>query len=132
MPSTGALGGGREMGLARTRKLLAALLGIVTTGGTLAGEATRQSKGRDEVCLGAVLVFAWAVLDPVPLVGGASAPYSEFDRAPYEYRAAKTQLLVNIIRTNPDVVLVLFNDPAITGVTPYRKHDDHLHVRLRP
>ena len=70
----------------RTRNLLAALLGIVTAGSTFAGEATRQSTGRDEVRPGAVLLFAWAVLDPVPLAGGASAPYSEFDRAPSEYR----------------------------------------------
>ena len=112
-------------------KLLAAFLGIVTAGGSLAGEATRQSRSGDEVRPGAVLLFAWAVLDPVPLTGGASAPYSEFDRAPSEYRQLEridasedsqyprtfdaTVVIVNESREAPGKVEVTVSVLARTG-----------------
>jgi hypothetical protein len=49
------------------------------------------------------------------------------------YSRALTQQLVDTIRANPvlPVELVLFNDPAVTGVKRWRGHDNHLHVRFR-
>ena len=51
-----------------------------------------------------------------------------------EYSRALTQQLVNIVRANSilPVKLILFNDPAVTGVSAYPNHDDHLHVRFQP
>lgn len=61
---------------------------------------------------------------------GREAPVRYQDAA---YSRALTQQLVNIIRANPilPVELILFNDPAVTGVKRWKGHDNHLHVRFR-
>src|SRR5215203_1389189 len=58
---------------------------------------------------------------------GREAPIRYQDAA---YSRALTQQLVNTIRANPvlPVELIFFNDPAVTGVRPWRGHDNHLHV----
>ena len=48
-----------------------------------------------------------------------------------EYSPEKTQILVNIIHGNPDVAVILFNDPKISGVAPWVNHDDHLHCEAQ-
>ncbi|HYI94834.1 MAG TPA: penicillin-insensitive murein endopeptidase [Bryobacteraceae bacterium] len=49
------------------------------------------------------------------------------------YSQSLTQELVNLIRTNKvlPVQMILFNDPAVTGVKKWPNHDNHLHVRFR-
>lgn len=50
------------------------------------------------------------------------------------YSRALTQQLVDTIRANGvlPIQLILFNDPQVTGVKPWRAHDNHLHVRFAP
>ncbi len=49
-----------------------------------------------------------------------------------QYSRALTQELINLIRANGilGVRYIFFNDPAVSGVTPWPNHDDHLHVRF--
>lgn len=46
------------------------------------------------------------------------------------YSAARTRLLIEIIRRNSVMPIrtIFFNDPNIAGVTPLSGHDNHLHV----
>lgn len=44
------------------------------------------------------------------------------------YSRTRTQKLVNMLLATGQVDRILFNDPYITGVTPYSGHDNHLHV----
>ena len=48
------------------------------------------------------------------------------------YSRSLTQQLVDTIRGNGvlPVHMILFNDPAVTGVKPWKGHDNHLHVRF--
>ena len=48
------------------------------------------------------------------------------------YDRAATQRLVDAFRATGQVSTIYFNDPQIHGVMPQSKHDDHLHVLLRP
>jgi hypothetical protein len=50
------------------------------------------------------------------------------------YSRALTQRLVDTIRANQvlPIKLILFNDPQVTGVKPWKGHDNHLHVRFTP
>ncbi|WP_202820318.1 hypothetical protein, partial [Roseateles aquatilis] len=48
-----------------------------------------------------------------------------------QYDRAATQRMVDILKNNPDVVKVYFNDPNIKGVAPLKGHDDHLHIEVR-
>lgn len=47
-----------------------------------------------------------------------------------KYSRQRTQELVNLIRNNPNLGIrtILFNDPEVTGVQSWARHDDHLHV----
>jgi peptidoglycan hydrolase-like protein with peptidoglycan-binding domain len=59
------------------------------------------------------------------------------DRTTYRsasYSRALTQQLVDMIRTTDvqKVEIVFFNDPRVSGVTPWPGHDNHLHVRFKP
>ncbi|MCA1812184.1 MAG: penicillin-insensitive murein endopeptidase, partial [Halobacteriales archaeon] len=47
-----------------------------------------------------------------------------------QYSRARTQELVDLLRQNGvlQVEMVLFNDPAVTGVRRWPGHDNHLHV----
>ncbi len=99
----------------RSLKILGALVGIAAVGGAIGGEAGQPGRGRDEVHPEAVLLFAWAVLDPIPLAGGASAPYSEFDRPPSEYRQLET---INASEDSQypsafDATVVIVNDSKV-------------------
>lgn len=47
------------------------------------------------------------------------------------YSRQLTQQLVNIILQDPNVELIWFNDPNITGVTAQPGHDHHLHVKYK-
>ena len=49
------------------------------------------------------------------------------------YSQSLTQELVNTIRANTvlPVQMILFNDPAVTGVKKWPNHDNHLHVRFK-
>lgn len=51
-----------------------------------------------------------------------------------KYSWERTQKLVDLIHNNPilGVKVILFNDPAITGVQSWAGHDDHLHVSFLP
>lgn len=44
------------------------------------------------------------------------------------YSEEKTQVLVDLLRMDPNVKRVLFNDSRIQGVSRAEGHDDHLHV----
>lgn len=44
------------------------------------------------------------------------------------YSRARTQKLVDMLWATGQVERILFNDPNVTGVTPYSGHDNHLHV----
>jgi hypothetical protein len=44
------------------------------------------------------------------------------------YSRTRTQKLVDMLFATGQVERILFNDPNISGVTPYSGHDDHLHV----
>jgi hypothetical protein len=46
------------------------------------------------------------------------------------YDQAATQRLVDAFRSTGQVGTIYFNDPGIRGVTPWPKHDGHLHVQL--
>jgi murein endopeptidase len=47
------------------------------------------------------------------------------------YDRDATARLIDIFRSHPSVVQVLFNDTSIPGVTPWVGHDDHFHVGVR-
>lgn len=47
------------------------------------------------------------------------------------YSRKLTQRLVDLLLATGEVELILFNDPAIRGVTPWPNHDHHMHVRFR-
>jgi len=47
------------------------------------------------------------------------------------YSRARTQDLVNRFRAVMPVTHIFFNDPAVTGVSDWPNHDNHLHVRIR-
>ena len=44
------------------------------------------------------------------------------------YDRGLTQLLVSSFLAHRNVARILFNDPQIRGVSPFRGHDNHLHV----
>jgi N-acetylmuramoyl-L-alanine amidase-like protein/penicillin-insensitive murein endopeptidase len=48
------------------------------------------------------------------------------------YSRQRTQRLVDLFRGNRvfPVKVIFFNDPAVTGVSPWPNHDNHLHVRF--
>lgn len=48
------------------------------------------------------------------------------------YDRDATQRLVDAFRSTGQVSKIYFNDPQITGVQPYKGHDNHLHVKLTP
>lgn len=50
----------------------------------------------------------------------------------HEYDRAATARLIGLFRTHPFVKIILFNDPEIHGVQPWKHHDDHFHVALWP
>jgi len=60
---------------------------------------------------------------------GAQAPVTYTDPA---YDPAATQRMVNAFRSTGQVSNIYFNDPRISGVQPWRDHDNHLHVKLKP
>lgn len=47
------------------------------------------------------------------------------------YDPQRTQDLVNEINADPNVRVIYFNDPNITGVKPLAGHDNHLHVEYK-
>jgi type VI protein secretion system component Hcp len=47
------------------------------------------------------------------------------------YDRAATARLIALFRSHPSVKKILFNDPEIHGVMPWRHHDDHFHVSIR-
>jgi hypothetical protein len=47
------------------------------------------------------------------------------------YSSDLTQDLIDTILIDPTVELIFFNDPWIEGVTPWKGHDDHLHIRFK-
>ncbi|MCX5805758.1 MAG: penicillin-insensitive murein endopeptidase [Proteobacteria bacterium] len=51
-------------------------------------------------------------------------------KSPY-YSQELTQGLVNILLKNPNIDKILFNDPGIKGVQPYKGHDNHLHIHFK-
>lgn len=55
------------------------------------------------------------------------AAVGSFQKNP-NYSREKTQALVDLLRFDPNVKRILFNDPAIQGVSPAADHDNHLHV----
>ena len=47
------------------------------------------------------------------------------------YSRERTQRLVELFRQNGfPVTHIFFNDPKVTGVSPWPNHDNHLHVRF--
>jgi hypothetical protein len=50
----------------------------------------------------------------------------------HAYDGTLTRAFVQLALARDDVAEVLFNDPAVPEATPYRGHDDHLHLCLRP
>lgn len=48
-----------------------------------------------------------------------------------DYDREKTQILINIIRKQPEVHRVYFNDPEISGASALKGHDNHIHVGLK-
>ena len=60
---------------------------------------------------------------------GQSLPVNMNDPA---YDRVATQRMVDTLRATGGVDQILFNDPQIMGVSPYKGHDNHLHVRVNP
>ncbi len=48
------------------------------------------------------------------------------------YSRSRTRALVRLLRAQPNLDLILFNDDQIPGVTFFRGHHNHLHVRFLP
>jgi penicillin-insensitive murein endopeptidase len=48
------------------------------------------------------------------------------------YDRAATQALVDTLHSTGGVQSIYFNDPQISGVSPWKGHDNHLHVRVDP
>jgi hypothetical protein len=48
-----------------------------------------------------------------------------------QYSRERTKTLVEIIQADINYKSILFNDSAITGVTHWEGHDNHLHVSMR-
>jgi hypothetical protein len=46
------------------------------------------------------------------------------------YDRERTRALVKILREDPNLKMILFNDTAIAGVQQWAGHDNHLHVRF--
>ena len=63
---------------------------------------------------------------PMRISGSGSVPYTSSN-----YDQPSTQKLVDLILAQNPKARILFNDPNIKGVTPFKGHDDHLHVELR-
>jgi len=59
---------------------------------------------------------------------GAEQPVTIADQA---YSRAKTKQMVEIIRDDPNLKSILFNDTAIAGVTYFQGHHNHLHLRFK-
>lgn len=59
---------------------------------------------------------------------GAEAPV-RWDQQGYDHDA--TAALIDLFFIFAPVDFILFNDPHIPGVKPFRHHDDHFHVQLR-
>jgi len=49
-----------------------------------------------------------------------------------EYDRDATQRLVDTLRATGGVNRIFFNDPAIRGVTPFKGHDNHMHMEVSP
>lgn len=47
------------------------------------------------------------------------------------YSPEKTQRLVELLRHDPNLKTIYFNDPRIRGVTPAKGHFNHLHVEFK-
>lgn len=47
------------------------------------------------------------------------------------YSRVRTQKLVDILRRDPNLSMILFNDTQILGVQKANGHDNHLHVRYK-
>jgi penicillin-insensitive murein endopeptidase len=48
-----------------------------------------------------------------------------------QYDREETERLVNLLRSNPNVGTILFNDTSIVGVRHWPGHNNHLHVHLK-
>jgi penicillin-insensitive murein endopeptidase len=48
-----------------------------------------------------------------------------------QYSRERTKALVEILRAQLNLKSILFNDAAITGVTHWEGHDNHLHVSMK-
>jgi len=60
---------------------------------------------------------------------GKNAPVTYKDPG---YDRDATQRLVDTLLATGGVEVIYFDDPEIKGVTPQRRHDNHLHVRVNP
>ncbi len=47
------------------------------------------------------------------------------------YSRARTQLVVDEVHKDPNLVLIFFNDKLVKGVRPWEGHNNHLHVRFK-
>jgi uncharacterized protein YraI len=47
------------------------------------------------------------------------------------YSRARTRTLLGLFRSELPIALILFNDRAIRGTTPWPGHSDHFHARVR-
>lgn len=59
---------------------------------------------------------------------GGHSPVTINDDA---YSRERTKKLVEIVRDDPNLKSILFNDNAIAGVTFYKGHHNHLHMRFK-
>jgi hypothetical protein len=48
-----------------------------------------------------------------------------------QYSRERTAALVKILRADPNLKSILFNDSGIVGVTHFAGHDNHLHVSMK-
>jgi peptidoglycan hydrolase-like protein with peptidoglycan-binding domain len=48
-----------------------------------------------------------------------------------QYSRAHTRKLVQVLRRDPNLDVILFNDESIAGVKNWPGHDNHLHVRFK-
>jgi murein endopeptidase len=49
-----------------------------------------------------------------------------------QYDRSETAKLVSLMWNAGSLSLIYFNDPFVPRVTPFPRHDDHLHIRLLP
>lgn len=80
-------------------------------GGRISGHASHQ-RGVD--------------IDVRPVRTSGESPVTRFDAA---YSRTRTQAMIRLFRAELPITHIFFNDPNVSGVSPWPNHDNHFHAR---